>query len=142
VVLPKDRELVADEFATTAGEHGHPVGQPRTVQIDALPVPAGWRPAVLTNFAEDGLAAARQCVTLTCGSGTPMSLAISHDLEARLAAKAAKEGLSIDAFLERLLNDAEQITAAAPAARPSQFPARYLGVRGSLHRRDIYEDVG
>ena len=66
-----------------------------------------------------------------------MSLDISLETEARLAAKAKEQGLSVDAFLERLLNDDEMPAAAANGDAP-QLAARYLGVRGRLHRRDIY----
>jgi len=71
-----------------------------------------------------------------------MSLDISLETEARLAAKAQEQGLSIDAFLERLLNDAGGPTAGAANGEAPELPVRYLGVRGSLHRRDIYDGVG
>ena len=70
-----------------------------------------------------------------------MSLVISLETEARLAAKAREQCLSIDAFLERLLNDAGDLTASAAKGEAPQLPAWHLGVRGSLHRRDIYDDV-
>ena len=66
-----------------------------------------------------------------------MRLDISLETEARLVAKAQKQGLFIDALLERLLNDDEMPAAATNGDAP-QLPVRYLGVRGSLHRRDIY----
>jgi hypothetical protein len=66
-----------------------------------------------------------------------MTLDISSETEARLEAKAQEQGLSIDALLERLLNDDEMPAAATNGDAP-QLPARYLGVRGSLHRRDIH----
>ncbi len=71
-----------------------------------------------------------------------MSLDISLKTEARLAAKAQEQGLSIDAFLERLLNDAGELTANTSNGDAPQLPVWDLGVRGSLHRRDIYDDVG
>jgi hypothetical protein len=70
-----------------------------------------------------------------------MSLDISLETEARLAAKAREQRLSIDAFLERLLNDAGDLPASAANGEAPELPVRYLGVRGSLHRRDIYDDV-
>ena len=70
-----------------------------------------------------------------------MSLVISLETETRLAAKAREQGLSIDAFLERLLNDAGDLTAGATNGGAPQLPVWHLGVRGSLHRRDIYDDV-
>ena len=70
-----------------------------------------------------------------------MNLDISSDTEARLAAAAKEQGLSISALLERLLNDAGGSPARATNGEAPDLPARYLGVRGSLHRRDIYDDV-
>jgi hypothetical protein len=67
-----------------------------------------------------------------------MSLDISLEMEARLVAKAQEQGLSIDALLNRLLNDAVDAPARVINGEAPPFPARYLGVRGSLHRRDIY----
>ncbi len=71
-----------------------------------------------------------------------MSLDISSTTEARLAARSQELGLSIDALLERLLNDDGDLKANATATKIPKLPVRYLGVRGSLHRRDIYDDVG
>ena len=70
-----------------------------------------------------------------------MNLDISSDTEARLAAAAKEQGLSISALLERLLNDAGGSLARVTNGEAPELPARYLGVRGSLHRRDIYDDV-
>ena len=66
-----------------------------------------------------------------------MSLDISLETEARLVAKAQEQGLSVDASLDRLLNDDEMPAGATNGDAP-ELPARHLGVRGSLHRRDIY----
>ena len=71
-----------------------------------------------------------------------MSLDISLKTAARLAAKAREQGLSVDAFLERLLNDAGDLTAGTANGEVPELPVWHLGVRGSLHRRDIYDDVG
>ena len=71
-----------------------------------------------------------------------MSLDISVKTEARLEAKAQEQGLSMDAFLERLLNDAGELQAGATTCGAPELPVWHLGVRGSLHRRDIYDDVG
>jgi hypothetical protein len=70
-----------------------------------------------------------------------MSLDISLKIEARLAAKAQQQGLSVDAFLERLLNDAGDLPATTANGESPELPVWHLGVRGSLHRRDIYADV-
>ena len=71
-----------------------------------------------------------------------MNLDISLKTEARLAAKAREQGLSIDAFLERLLNDAGDPPTSTANGQAPELPVWHLGVRGSLHRRDIYDDVG
>ena len=72
---------------------------------------------------------------------------ISLKTKARLAARAQEQGISIDAFLERLLslerhlNEAGDPAAKAASGKAPELPVRYLGVIGSLHRRDIYDDV-
>jgi hypothetical protein len=70
-----------------------------------------------------------------------MSLDISPKTEARLVARAQELGLSVDALLEWLLNDTCDLKASAAGGQAPKLPVwRYLGVRGSLHRRDIYGD--
>ena len=44
-------------------------------------------------------------------------------------------------LLERLLNDAGDLKVTTANGEVPKLPVRYLGVRGSLHRRDIYDDV-
>ncbi len=70
-----------------------------------------------------------------------MRLDISSKTEARLAAKAREKGFSIDAFLELILNDACDLTTCSATGEGRQLPVWHLGVRGSLRRRDIYDDV-
>jgi hypothetical protein len=70
-----------------------------------------------------------------------MSLDISLKTERRLTAKAQELGLSIDAFLQRLLSDAGDLKATTTSGEARELPVRHLGVRGRLHRRDIYDDV-
>jgi hypothetical protein len=70
-----------------------------------------------------------------------MSLDIPTETAERLAAKAREQGLSINALLERLLNGAGDPTPSAANGKTPILPAWHLGVRGSLHRRDIYDDV-
>ena len=82
-----------------------------------------------------------------------MSLDISLETEARIEVKAKEQGLSIDAYLERLIDPPKglpgldvlkQAGIQPPTTTNGEapvLPARYLGVRGSLHRRDIYDDV-
>ena len=67
-----------------------------------------------------------------------MTLDISSETEARLVARARELGLSIDALLEQLLDDTGAASARAINGDAPHLPVRYLGVRGSLHRRDIY----
>ena len=82
-----------------------------------------------------------------------MSLDISLETEARLAARAKEQGLSVDAYLERLTEPPQgvrgldilkeagiQPESTANGDAP-HLPVWNLGVRGSLHRRDIYDDV-
>jgi hypothetical protein len=70
-----------------------------------------------------------------------MSLDIPQETAARLAAKANEQGLSINALLERLLNDAGDLKMTTANGEVPELPVWNLGVRGSLHRRDIYDDV-
>ncbi|MGC9950021.1 MAG: hypothetical protein ABSF64_26950 [Bryobacteraceae bacterium] len=70
-----------------------------------------------------------------------MSLDISPKIEAALAAKAKEHGISIDALLERLLNDAGPLNMGNGNSPTPELPVWNLGVIGSLHRRDIYDDV-
>jgi len=69
-----------------------------------------------------------------------MGLDISPQTEARIRQEAQRQGISVDALLERLIND----QTAGPAARAYQapeLPVLHLGPMGPLHRRDIYDDV-
>jgi hypothetical protein len=70
-----------------------------------------------------------------------MHLEISPKTEARLVSKAQEQGLSVDAFLERLLNDTGDLPSSTANGNAPVLPVWHLGVRGSLHRRDIYDDV-
>lgn len=67
-----------------------------------------------------------------------MSIKISKEIEARLTAEAKKLGISVDAFLARLIGGC---TGAAPTWPRPELPAWNLG-SGSLHRRDIYDNAG
>jgi hypothetical protein len=70
-----------------------------------------------------------------------MSLEVSPKIEAALAAKAKEKGISIDALIERLLIDAGPLHIGNGDGPPPKLPVWNLGVIGSLHRRDIYDDV-
>lgn len=69
-----------------------------------------------------------------------MSLKISHEIEARITEEARRQGISVEALLERLVSERE--ATAHLGARPApQLPRLHLGLMGPLHRRDIYDDA-
>jgi hypothetical protein len=70
-----------------------------------------------------------------------MSIQISRETEARLTNEAQRLGISVEVLVERLLTErCENVIAEnRPTAR---LPVWHLGGAGSLHRRDIYDDVG
>ena len=69
-----------------------------------------------------------------------MSITISHQTEIRLTEEARKQGISVDALLERLIS--ERAANASPAtSKAPALPVLDLGPMGPLHRRDIYNDV-
>jgi hypothetical protein len=70
-----------------------------------------------------------------------MTLDISTKVEARLAAKAREQGVSIEVLLERFLNLVDLLATPSHGEAP-EIPVWHLGARGSLHRRDMYDDVG
>lgn len=68
-----------------------------------------------------------------------MSIEISREIEARLADEAKRLGISVDALLERFFDERAALT---QPGRPSpELPVWHLGGAGTLHRRDIYDDV-
>lgn len=69
-----------------------------------------------------------------------MSLNVSQQNEARLTEEARRQGISVDALIERLINERAS-HADAEARKPPELPVWHTGVIGSLHRRDIYNDV-
>ena len=69
-----------------------------------------------------------------------MSIEVSQRTEVRLNAEAKRQGTSVDALLQRLLN--EHAASASPEQRQApELPILHLGPMGPLHRRDIYNDV-
>jgi len=70
-----------------------------------------------------------------------MSLEISNETEARIIGEARRHGISVDALLDRLMNERATITPASGAASQPELPVLQMGPMGSLHRRDIYDDV-
>ncbi len=84
-----------------------------------------------------------------------MSIEISRETEARLTDEARRQGISVDALLERLITEhrprgsdvfATQAEAIEHAQKlggeiTPELPVLHLGAMGALHRRDIYDDV-
>lgn len=70
-----------------------------------------------------------------------MSIEIAHETEARLVDEARRQGISVDALLERLI-DERGPTVSASTARALELPILHLGAMGAFHRRDIYDDAG
>jgi hypothetical protein len=68
-----------------------------------------------------------------------MSIEVSRETEARLTDEARRQGISVDALLERLMSE-RGATARVIGAAP-ELPVWHLGDVGPLHRRDIYDDV-
>ena len=69
-----------------------------------------------------------------------MGLDISPQTEARIRQEAQRQGISVDALLECLMNDQAAGTALRGYRAP-ELPVLHLGPMGPLHRRDIYDDV-
>ena len=69
-----------------------------------------------------------------------MSIEISQETEARLAAEARRLGISVDVLLARFIGQHAMLTKSAQLAAPP--PMWHLGGAGALHRRDIYDDAG
>ncbi|HEX3885117.1 MAG TPA: hypothetical protein VHW66_20855 [Stellaceae bacterium] len=69
-----------------------------------------------------------------------MSIEISRDTEARLAAEARRQGISVDTLLARLVDECAALI--RPARTKPELPVWHLGGAGALHRRDIYDDAG
>ena len=70
-----------------------------------------------------------------------MSLDISHETEARITGEARRQGVSVEALLERLMSERAAEAHVAGSGLTPEVPILHLGVIGPLHRRDIYDDV-
>jgi hypothetical protein len=70
-----------------------------------------------------------------------MSIEISRETEARLTDEARRRGISVEALLERLMNERGTTAHVAGNGSPPELPVWRLGGAGALHRRDIYDDV-
>ncbi|MGD1071749.1 MAG: hypothetical protein ABSB15_16570 [Bryobacteraceae bacterium] len=72
-----------------------------------------------------------------------MNIDISNEIEARLTEEARRQGVSVDALLERLMSErgaAAHVVTGDGSTTP-KVPILHLGVIGPLHRRNIYDDV-
>ena len=67
-----------------------------------------------------------------------MTIDIANETAARLAGEASRQGISVGALLERLINDIESKD--RPVGPNTELPVWQLGPIGELHRRDIYDD--
>lgn len=67
-----------------------------------------------------------------------MSIEISQETEARLAAEARRQGISVDALLARFIDEHAALT---QPAQPAALPVWHLGGARDLHRRDIYTRI-
>ena len=67
-----------------------------------------------------------------------MILHLTPETEARLKGEARRQGVSVEALLERFIN--ERATSADHGEAPA-LPVWHLGSGGAYHRRDIYNDV-
>ncbi len=70
-----------------------------------------------------------------------MSIQISQQNEALLTEEAQRQGISIDALLERLISQ-RRPSAGEESLEVPELPVLHLGPMGPLHRRDIYNDAG
>jgi hypothetical protein len=68
-----------------------------------------------------------------------MSIEVSLETEARITDEARRQGISVEALLERLMSE-RGVTSRVPGTAP-ELPVWRLGVIGPLHRRDIYDDA-
>ncbi|MGA7414261.1 MAG: hypothetical protein WBW33_27575 [Bryobacteraceae bacterium] len=69
-----------------------------------------------------------------------MSLNVSEQTEAQIAEEARRQGITVDALLKRFIDEHSASVSAGYRTAP-ELPVWRLGVIGSLHRRDIYNDV-
>jgi hypothetical protein len=70
-----------------------------------------------------------------------MRIEILREAEGRLTSEAQRQAISVEALLERLINE---LLAPLPADTGTgsipELPVLHLGPMGALHRRDIYDD--
>ncbi len=71
-----------------------------------------------------------------------MSIEISHKTEARLTDEARRQGVSVDALIERFISELSAPAHLASNGSTPNVPVLHLGAMGSLRRSDLYDDVG
>jgi hypothetical protein len=69
-----------------------------------------------------------------------MSIHISKQTEAHLNGEAERQGVSVDALLQWLISERGANVNADDREAP-ELPVWHLGPMGSVHRREIYDDV-
>jgi hypothetical protein len=67
-----------------------------------------------------------------------MNIDLSPHIQTRLIEEAQRRGLSIQAFLERLINECT-VGAMDGQRETRELPVWRLGSMGPFHRRDIYD---
>jgi hypothetical protein len=67
-----------------------------------------------------------------------MTVKLPPDLETHIAEKASAEGITVDAYVERIMRDATGASRREGKPLPV-WPGRALS---HLHREDLYDDVG
>jgi hypothetical protein len=74
------------------------------------------------------------------GQAMTVTLELEPELEQGLQAQA--RGVTVEYFIHDLVSQQVRVAVSSVAAkRTLNLPARNLGDMGSLHRRDIYDDV-
>lgn len=67
-----------------------------------------------------------------------MTLHLPPETEARLLEEARRQGVSVEAIVERLINE---LASAAAKRKTPPLPVWHLGAGGPYHRREIYNDA-
>jgi hypothetical protein len=65
---------------------------------------------------------------------------VSSETEARINDEAPRQGVSLDALLERLMSEHAPAADVASSGAAPELPRLHLAAMGA-HRRDIYHDV-
>jgi predicted transcriptional regulator len=71
-----------------------------------------------------------------------MSIDISPNIQSRLLATAQAEGMSLDAFLERLIEEREELTAAIERAEAHLLPLSNKQIEAKIERGFLQSERG